>query len=103
MKRTLLFIFISILSVNCFALFPDPVKEFNPEQMQLVQDELESKFSGNKTLDKEFMLATLIALSYYPELENHRIKFKQKNIKTTMQSIPALGNIFRKKIIVFIK
>lgn len=97
MKRTLLTITISIFYLTGFAFFPDPLKEFNFEQMQLIKDELETKFSNNKMLDEEFMLATLIALSYYPELENHRIKFKQKNIKTTMQSVPTLGNIFRKK------
>ena len=97
MKKLMFFICWSLLSVKLFAVFPDPVKQFNYEKMKLFQPVLAEDFSLNKTLDPAFELPSLIALSYYPELENHFIRFRQKNIKTTMQCVPRADFIFRKK------
>ncbi len=96
MRKILAFIF-CLFSLKLLAVLPDPVKEFNYEKMKLLQDVLTEDFSTNKSLDTTFELPGLIALSYYPELINHHIRFQQKNIKTTMQSVPRLDFIFRSR------
>ena len=96
MRKALIILF-CLFSLKLLAVFPDPVKEFNYEKMKLLQDALSEDFSTNKSLDSTFKLPGLIALSYYPELVDHHIKFQQKNIKTTMQSVPRLDFIFKKR------
>lgn len=95
--RYVLISILGLLSIKLFAILPDPVKEFNYEKMKLLQSVLMQDFSVNKSLDTAFELPSLIALSYYPELENHFIRFQQKNIKTTMQCAPRMDFLFRRK------
>ncbi len=56
-------------------------------------DSFKLKFSKNKTVIKEYELATYIALSYYPELSATRISFKKAKIKTTLNARPSLGSL----------
>lgn len=62
-------------------------------------DELRSKFGQKKiNIPEHLELSILIALSFYPELADSQIKFKQRKINTTMNARPTLGSIlFRKK------
>lgn len=96
MKSSIIILF-CFLSLKLLAILPDPVKEFNYEKMKLFQDTLASNFTSNKCLVNDFVLPSLIALSYYPELENQSINFEQKNIKTTMQCVPRIDFLFKKK------
>ncbi len=96
--KLVVFTILLLINLPLFARLPDPVKEFNYGKMKLLQDVLAEDFSANKSLDEDFALQSLVALSYFPELEKHDIRFQQKNIKTTMQSLPRTDFICRKKI-----
>lgn len=60
-------------------------------------DSLEKEFSTNKTIIKKNKLQILTALSYYPELKENIIVFKEKEISTTMVSRPTPSLLFRKR------
>ncbi len=60
----------------------------------LMQYELE--YGNKKQFVDSFKLATLIALSYFPELKNVAIKFKLGKTKTTMETKPIWHSIFFK-------
>jgi len=49
------------------------------------------------TVPKEFELAIAIALSYYPELVDSKIKFKFKKINTTLNARPTLVSLLFSK------
>lgn len=57
--------------------------------------ELKNQFSNNKTILKDFEAQSLIALSYFPELKNTKIKFKLKNRTTPLTSRPSFFSMFR--------
>ena len=59
--------------------------------LSLNKDSLEAEFSKNKEIPEGIEVATLYALSFYPELKNTIIKFKEKRIKTTLnvRTLPA--------------
>jgi hypothetical protein len=61
-------------------------------------DSLRANFSQNKTIEPEHELATLKALSYYPELSATKIHFKSAKTGTTMNARPTFGSLlFRSK------
>ncbi|MDP4290806.1 MAG: hypothetical protein Q8908_06965 [Bacteroidota bacterium] len=72
-------------------------------EWQHYHDSLFLKYGAKKVFVKEFELQALIALSYYPELADVPITFRQRDIKTTMAVRPeyfsALRNQGRKYII----
>lgn len=58
---------------------------------------LQSIFGNNKTIPLELEVPILYSLSYFPELKDAHIKFKQQRIKTTMNARPTFGStLFRK-------
>lgn len=59
--------------------------------------QLKEEFGKNKSLQKEFELQLLIALSKYPELRDIRIQVVYGKIKTTMAARPKLGAVFMPK------
>lgn len=63
----------------------------------LYTDSLQKKYSQKKKITSDCQLQALIALSYFPELENTKIKFKHKKIKSTAQARPTLLSSFRNK------
>ncbi|MES2798915.1 MAG: hypothetical protein V4638_02785 [Bacteroidota bacterium] len=62
-------------------------------------DSMRKEWGQNKSnISPKYELPILIALSYYPELKNAHIDFKEQKIKTSMNAQPTLGSIlFRKK------
>jgi hypothetical protein len=62
-------------------------------------NEFRSSYGQNKKdIPTHLELPILIALSYYPELADSKIKFKECKIKTTMNARPTFGSIlFRSK------
>ncbi len=93
--RLILSCLISFLSLSLFANQPDPVKEFRQSSLHSYWQNLEKH--ENHKLIAPYKIQALIALSYYPELEDVQIEFKKKNIKTTMSSIPKNDFFLRKK------
>ena len=55
------------------------------------------KFKSVDDLPLNYRKAARIALSYYPELKNTRIIFREKNIKTTMATRPRMDFLFHRK------
>lgn len=61
------------------------------------KDSLSNLYIANKEFLPKVELQALIALSYYPELKNVRIKFKRKRLKTTMAARPSFGSVFKSR------
>lgn len=59
-------------------------------------DSLRSIYGDNKVFAEDFLEATLIALSHYPELKNTRIVFKLSAESTTMAARPIPLSLFGK-------
>jgi hypothetical protein len=59
-------------------------------------DSLNNIYKKNKQLLKEYRLASLIALSYFPELTDDHIKFKFSSINSTARTTVTFLSLFRK-------
>lgn len=57
--------------------------------------ELKFQFSKNKTIPKDFENQILLALSYFPELKDIKIKFRLKNCTTPLATKPSFFSMFR--------
>lgn len=55
---------------------------------------LKSKFGNHKTLIADYENQILIALSYFPELKDIKIKFRVKNRETPLATRPAFFSMF---------
>jgi hypothetical protein len=58
-----------------------------------VIDSLEIRYGKNKEIPEKYKLAILIALSYYPELIETPIIFKECAIKTTLNARPTISSL----------
>jgi hypothetical protein len=91
-KLNLLCLFIFFNSVNAQQV----VHIFYKDSItQEVISDLKSKFGTNKTIIKDFESQTLIALSYFPELKDIKIKFRLKNKTTPLTTRPTFFSLFR--------
>ena len=73
-------------------------KSFESLKCSQILDSLKLQSSINKTIITEYELVTYIALSYFPELKDTKIKFKSTQIKTTLNARPTVVSlIFRSK------
>lgn len=72
-----------------------PTKEIDTSFYKDNIVQLESVFGQNKTIISKYQLQILIALSYFPELKDVRIKFVYKKIKTTMQCKPTFKTLLK--------
>jgi len=73
------------------------VKTFHKESLEKWADNNSDEYLGKKELVKEYEAVSLVALSYYPELKDVAIRFRMKNIKTTLMTKPRADFIFKKK------
>ena len=83
------------LAVNTYAQLP--AKEIKKQEWADKNKELKEMYGANKQLDPYFELASLIALSQFPELIPLNIDIVYSKIKTTMQARPTLGFLLKKK------
>lgn len=60
-------------------------------------DSLRTNFGFNKTIAKKYELSILIAFSYFPELKNTKVKFKETKIKTSLNARPTISSLLFKK------
>lgn len=74
-----------------------PQQKFKETELLLQKDSLVQVFGKNKKIPEEYLPAFYAAVQYYPELQNTRIKFKSKNLKSTMAARPAFGSMLRSK------
>jgi len=81
-------------------------REFNEANCKENYNCLKSKFANHKILLKEIELASLVALSYFPELKNIVIEFVLDDIKTTMETRPqinySLGFNIKRRYIIYV-
>ena len=59
-------------------------------------DSLKNIYGKNKQLVTEYELASLIALSYFPELNQQRVQFKLNSINSTARTTVTFFSLFRK-------
>ncbi len=88
-------IFILFISYSLFAQQNKIVKDIRKTAFENQIDSLRAIYANNKTLPNQYELQCLIALSFYPELANTTINFKQKHIQTTMASRPPFRVLFQ--------
>lgn len=60
-------------------------------------DSLKNTYLQNKTVPDDFESSIIAALMFFPELEKTHIKFKTKEISTTMAALPRSNIIFKKR------
>jgi hypothetical protein len=94
--RTFILLCLLLFACNNFAQQKAP-RLFSEIIMSQQIDTLRSQFSNNKFLYEKYELQTLIALSYFPELEHTTISFKRRELRTTMAARPKGIEVFRQK------
>jgi hypothetical protein len=72
-------------------------KKFEQRKCAQQIDSLQSKYGKNKFFNKKFELPALVALSFYPELQNIEIQFVNANIKTTLETRPTTNTLLKKQ------
>ncbi|CAN5479721.1 hypothetical protein BH11BAC2_BH11BAC2_21800 [soil metagenome] len=71
-------------------------KKFHPDSLSHNSfSDLEKNCGKNKILPATFEKQTLIALSYYPELKDVKIKFRIKHKTTPLATRPSYGGMLR--------
>jgi len=72
-----------------------PKKIFRRKDYSHYQEDLLNKYQSNKNFLKQALLPSLIALSYYPELQNTKIRFIYADTKTSLAARPRFWSLFR--------
>ena len=67
-----------------------------PKEVEQDKDSLKRVFGKNKDFIEPYELACLGALKHFPELQDTRIKFRYKKLKTTMAARPTPLSVFRR-------
>ena len=93
--RHVFFILLYFISFHVSANLPDPVKEFLRDSIPYFTERM--VIHEHHELVDLYKNQALIALSYYPELADVKIQFREKNLKTTMAAIPRNDFFLRKK------
>jgi len=93
LKKTSVIALLCCINVICFCQ-EKSISEFNSALYPVKIDSLRNLFGHNKKIPTENELPILIALSYYPELEDTKIIFKNSKIKTTLNARPAILSLF---------
>lgn len=91
-----------LILILCFffgvAIFGQtPCRIINIADYKRKLDSLKKEFGVNKIIQPEFETQILIALSYFSELKDLKIKFLNSKISTTMQCRPGFFSIFGAK------
>lgn len=95
--RIITFLTYTIIASFSFAQTRNAPKSFDSLTIAN-KSETYAQFLSNKyTVPKEFELAIAVALSYYPELADSKIKFKYQKINTTLNARPTLTSLLFSK------
>jgi hypothetical protein len=97
--RRLKFSFLIIFLISSHFLFSQvPKKYFNPDSLTSeYYHELRTKFGKHKRIPTEIEKPVLIALSYYPELENTPIIFRIRRRHTPLQTRSSWAGALKRK------
>lgn len=74
----------------------DQIRYIDSSVVALQLDSLKKEFPLVTNVPPEYELAIYTAISYYPELKDNKIKFKEKKIKTTLNARPTIRSLFYK-------
>lgn len=93
--------FLIIFFINCCCII-SATAQSNFEFVKVTSldynvDSLKRVYGNKKKILTEYELPSLLALSYYPELENDFITFKYGTIKSTAISTMTFLSVFKKK------
>lgn len=69
------------------------VRKFNSSQFEKKIERLSELYGKNKIIPEKYKLQILVALSYFPELKDTHIKFKEAKISTTLNARPAISSL----------
>lgn len=72
-----------------------PQRNFKHPACSAFMKDLQESYGSNKELQNEYLLPSLVALSFYPELKNTKIRFVLGNTKTTLAARPRLLSLFQ--------
>lgn len=72
-----------------------PKKTFHAEDCMHYQEDLLEAYQRNKDFLDQALLPSLIALAYYPELKDTKIRFVYLDTKTTLAARPRFWSLFR--------
>ncbi|PSK85519.1 hypothetical protein [Prolixibacter denitrificans] len=89
--------FLLLIPVVSQARGQNSVHKNGKDSRMLHTEKKHQKFKSVDELPLTYRKAARIALSYYPELKNTRIIFREKNIKTTMATRPRMDFLFHGK------
>src|SRR5690349_7323464 len=94
MRSKLCLLLISVLVILSAVAETVPVRHFERSAFS-IEDSLHllNEFGKNKILIPQFALPTLIALSYYPELKDTRIKFVYEQAVSTLATKPTFPSV----------
>lgn len=96
--RVLFTIFFIFILVSCYGQAKKQIRQLDSLFYSTKLDSLKQHYAAQKMLIEDYELITLLALSYYPEINDVKIQFKEARIKTTLNARPTLLSlIFRKK------
>jgi len=95
--RFLSVLFIVFSSYLAYSQIRNAPKSFDSLTVSSSFDKYSVYMANKYTVPKEFELAIAIALSYYPELVDSKIKFKFKKINTTLNARPTLVSLLFSK------
>src|SRR5215468_21158 len=97
MPRKLIFFSIGVC-LTVFAFAQEPTKVFSRDGFSREHfSELKKKFGSNKTYPPQYEEQILIALSYYPELENTPIHFRIKEKHTPLSTRSAWYGLLKEQ------
>lgn len=85
---------ISPLPTNSLSM-PVPKRHFKQLDCTDFGEALQESYGSNKQFQNECLLPSLVALSFYPELKNTKIRFVLRDTKTTLAARPRMLSLFR--------
>lgn len=100
-KNLLLFIFLILFllgNLSGFAQKPKKIRYLDSLYYTSKIDSLKKEFVGIDKIPQKFELPILTALSFFPELKQNSISFKEQKIKATLNARPKIFSLlFNKK------
>jgi hypothetical protein len=98
MHREKLFMSLILLLTTCLVFCQAPRKNFDPGSLpESYFADLKKEFGQYKQYPPQFEKQILIALSYYPELKNTPIRFRQRIRHTTVNTRATWPGVFESK------
>lgn len=95
--RIYIVLFFLVMNLISLSQHIHSVREIDKNKYASEIKELEKKYGKNKVMPEKYMLQILIALSYFPELKETHITFKEAKISTTLNARPKITSVLFNK------